>query len=134
MRKTAHIYLLLLFFTTIFFAGCDKDTPKNSELLIGSWTKFYVSSDTSFNVKMTFNDNGTFTWEMLEVVSTHLNSYLDYFATETDIELINDPECGVDIEGKYSYNITEDKLKISLVSDECSQRISGFSGEWKRFE
>ena len=84
---------MLLTCLTFLVLGCQKDEQKNSALLINSWTRLYQASDASFNVKLSFNADGSFSWEMIDIVPTHSNSYAEYIASETEITISSDPEC-----------------------------------------
>ena len=121
--------IILIVITVTLLAACNKDEPKPSELLLNEWTRLYEASDTTFHVKLTFRGNGTFSWEMIDVVPTHTNSAGEFTATDDEITLFNDLDC--DSEGIYSYSIVNDELEITLVSDDCNARTHGFSGVWE---
>lgn len=125
--KKAYLFVC---FSSILFT-CQKDELKASEMLLSSWTRFYAASDASFNVKLTFNKAGTFSWELMQNVPTHSNSYAQFSATENEITISNDPECPE--AGLYTYSIKGNQLTITLVSDGCSQRSPAFSGVWEKF-
>ncbi|MDA3927641.1 MAG: hypothetical protein PF541_01690 [Prolixibacteraceae bacterium] len=108
MKKIFFIPLIIVL--TFLYTSCKKDSSNQGELLIDSWSKLYVASDTSFNVNLTFNTDGTFTWEMIDVVSNHSNSGGEYTATETDFTLTVDPDC--DGIGKYAYTLDGDQLTV----------------------
>ncbi|MBN1926124.1 MAG: hypothetical protein JW798_09830 [Prolixibacteraceae bacterium] len=110
---------------------CKSDTKEPAELLVDEWQKLYEAVDTSFNVKLTFRDDGTFSWDMIDVVPNHTNSGGEYTATNTEFTLFNDADC--DGEGVYKYSISGDQLTITKVSDDCDPRSPAFTGVWDKY-
>lgn len=112
------------------FANCKQSEPSAKDLLIDSWTKLYEASDTSFHVNLTFKSDGTFTWEMIDVVPNHTNSGGEFTATDSEFTLTVDPDC--DGIGKYAYTIEDDVLTISMTDDDCEARAPAFEGIWEK--
>ncbi len=131
MKKSQLFCLIILLSLAMsIISSCKKDDDDdndNSKSLINSWTKLMVA-DTNFNVKLTFNGNGTFTWTMIDSVPGHTNSGGEFSYNETQITYFNDPDCTSN--GIYDYVICENKLILILVEDNCTPRIPAIIGVW----
>ncbi|MCF8357173.1 MAG: DUF2314 domain-containing protein [Prolixibacteraceae bacterium] len=115
----------------IVLTQCKSDTQEPADLLVDEWQKLYEATDTSFHVKLTFRDDGTFSWDMIDVVPGHTNSGGEYTATNSEFTLINDPDC--DGEGVYGYAVANDQLTVTKISDDCDPRSPAFTGVWEKY-
>ena len=109
-----------------------KNEPNSWVALAGSWTKTYAASDTTFEVKLTFAENGDFSWEMIEVVPNHSNASGKFAATMEKIVYWQDTDCGDN--GYYSYSIEELQLTIAVIDDLCNERTPAMVGVWEKME
>lgn len=96
----------------------ESASEASPEDLIGTWT-----------------DPGGITWE-IEADSIMITGGVDaeasYSATSTTFEFWADV-CGLDVVGKYGWEIVDDVLTLSLISDSCEGRGLAFDGKrWTR--
>lgn len=102
---------------------------KNSWIaLAGSWLQSTEPPDTTFQYRITFEENGSFMWETI-TPAKELESFSGKFAATLDnIIFYRDTHC--DVEGYYHFNIDELELTIAFVDDGCGDRSAEVSGIW----
>ena len=125
------ICILAILFVTIIVLVCVGCNDEPVETLYDSWAKLYEATDTSFMVNLTFKEDGTFTWTMIEEVPNHTNSGGEFEATSTEFTLTVDPDC--DGIGKYAYRIENEQLTIEMLEDDCEPRAPAFIGVWEKY-
>lgn len=104
--------------------------PADFAPVIGSWQKTVVELDVPYRVKLSMDNEGLLTWEMIDPIPGHTNSSVSYVATAGTIVIYNDPDC--DGNGYFTWTVTGDELTCTYLKDKCPARTQSFSGTWSK--
>jgi hypothetical protein len=128
MRNKLLVFLPMI--VGLVLMSCKKDEDQKSDIS-GTYTRTQVEATYDFQVKLTFSSNGTFTWEPIGTVEGHTASGASYeLLSDTQLRIFNDSDC--DSEGVYAYELANNKLTLTHITDACTPRIKGMEGEWQK--
>ncbi|NQV19432.1 MAG: PAS domain S-box protein [Armatimonadetes bacterium] len=104
-------------------------TPKPEDEIIGSWLRAVEAEDITFNAQVVFNEDKTFDFIVLDEGTNHTNTSGENLFKGNQITFIDAdcPEPGI-----YQFEIKEDILIITVLSDSCKPRTVAWDGAWTR--
>lgn len=96
--------------------------------LAGSWLQSTQPPDTTYEYRLSFEENGNFMWETINPAKSRESFSGKFVATLDNIVFYRDSHC--DVEGYYHFNIDELELTIAFVHDGCEDRSAEVIGTW----
>ena len=74
MKNLGLLPALLVMLVLVSLTTCKKDNSDTPEkLYVGSWDKT-ITADVTFDARLNLNEDGTFSWIVMDPVESHTNS------------------------------------------------------------
>lgn len=122
-------FILFMIFAVVILS-CTKEkivTPEHT--IFGSWTRAITDTEgVQFNAELKINTDNSFEFILLEEVPGHTNSSGEFTLSDDIFTIINDTDC--DSDGVYEFVVTDEKLALVVVMDDCAPRVVAIQGVW----
>lgn len=131
MRTFAFLVLIVVIFG---LAACSGDDASNvtPRLVDTSWTRINTDDEgLSFRVKMDFYSD-RYDFLLLQAAEGHTDSTAVIRVVPEMFYILEDADCDP-LEGQYDWQIENDVLDLTRITDGCDGRVMAIAGQWDRF-
>ena len=128
MRRVSVLALGMAFLLSSLTWNCGDDNgpgPAPSDSIVGSWEHGVAADGLTWTLCVL--DSGVF-----EATDEHDHVTAGTYSTSGNEITFVDGACGEGVEGSYTFSISGDELTLTLVSDECEDRLEVIVGTWTR--
>lgn len=129
MMKTKNIKLLAVLLIAITAASSCKDDDDSSPSIFGSWTMSNID-DQTIPYQLSLFANDFIEWVPLVPTEDLRRQAADYTLADGVLTITNDPNCPENAE--YAVSMQGDVLTLSVLTDNCPERIEVLDRNWRR--
>ena len=125
------LFIISIIFTMVAMSCTHEKIVASEGTIYGSWVRRITDSKKlQFNAELKIKTDNRFDFILLENAPGHTNSSGEMTLKGNVLTIINDSDCKVD--GVYEFVVSEKKLAIVAISDECTPRMFALQGVWSR--
>jgi hypothetical protein len=129
MMKIKHIKLISAIIIIAIAATSCKDKNESSPSILGSWTMSDID-DQTIPYQLSLYANNFMEWVPLAPTENLRRESADYSFADGVLTITNDPNCPENAE--YTVSLQGDALTLSVVTDNCPERIQLLDRNWRR--